>query len=54
MSVFWKVASGSELSGVNVWRIGGIGTVVWGVWDKGWPSWQSVAAGATFVEGSSG
>ena len=54
MSVFWKVASGSELSGVNDWVTGGIGPMIRVVGGKGWPIWQSVAAGATFVEGSSG
>ena len=54
ISVFWKVESGSELSGVNVWRIGGMDTLVVGVLSRRWPNWQSVAAGSTLVEGSPG
>ena len=28
--------------------------MVWGVWGRRWPNWQSVAAGGTLVEGSPG
>ena len=54
MSVFWKVASGSELSGVNDWVTGGIGPMMRVVGGKGWPIWQSVAAWGTCVEGRVG